>query len=115
MASLGAAVVQDVARLPAEKRRIDRHGDRAGREDRQIGHQPLGPALGDDRDAIAGRQRRARPARATRSRIRSNTSLLESAVDGTASGESSRPTAAATVGVGRARMTQVERQDRRWS
>ena len=78
---------EDVADLRGGQRRIDRHGDGAAGEDRQIRHQPLGPALGDDRDAIACRhaQRAERPSE--RSRIRSNNSLLDS--------HRSRPPAAA--------------------
>ena len=75
---LRAGVLQDVARLRRGERRIDRHRDRAGGKDREVGDQPLRPALGHDRDAIAGADAERAQARARASRMRSKSSLLES-------------------------------------
>ena len=52
---LRARVVQDVTRLRRRERRVNRHRDRCPGQDRQVGLQPLGPALGDNRDAVARR------------------------------------------------------------
>ena len=80
IAAFAPAVLQDVARLHRRERRIDRNGDRAAGQDGQVGDQPLGPALGHDRDAIAGATPSA-PSPSDRSRMRSKKSLLEIAVD----------------------------------
>ena len=64
MAALAPAVLQDVAGLSRGQRRVDRNRDRPGGEDGQVGHHPFGPALGDDRDAIARpHAERAKPER----------------------------------------------------
>ena len=48
-----AAILEDVAHLRRRQRGIDGHGHRAGGQDRQVGQQPLGSAVGNDGDAIA--------------------------------------------------------------
>ena len=50
----GAGVFENVARQSGRERRIDRHRHRAERQDRQVAQHPLRPALGDDRDTVAG-------------------------------------------------------------
>ena len=50
----GAGVGEDVPDLRRRQRRIDRHGDDADRLRREIDQDPLGPALGHDRQPVAG-------------------------------------------------------------
>lgn len=47
-------VVQDVAHLVVAHALVDRDDDRRGARDREVGEDPLDPALRQDRDALAG-------------------------------------------------------------
>ena len=49
----GAGVVDDVGDQVGRIARIDRHGDAAGAEDREVGLHPLGPAGRQQRDGLA--------------------------------------------------------------
>ena len=61
-ASWRLAVAQDEADLLGRQRRIDRHRDGAGRENREVDEQPLRPALREEHHAIAARHaERAQP------------------------------------------------------
>ena len=55
IADLRARVLEDVVHLHGRERRVDRNGDCSAGQDGQVGHHPVGPALGHNRDAIAGR------------------------------------------------------------
>ena len=48
-------VAEDERNLLGGQRRIDRHRGGAGRQDGEIGEQPLRTALGQDRDSVAAR------------------------------------------------------------
>ncbi len=45
-------VLQDVLDLRSEVRGVDRHRDRTEGQRREVGHRPLGPVLGEDRDTV---------------------------------------------------------------
>ena len=49
------AVVEQIGVVLGGVGRVRRHRDAAGRHDREIGDRPLRPVLGDQQDAIAGR------------------------------------------------------------
>ena len=49
----GVRVVDDVADLFRDERRVDRHGQPAGAERREVGHGPFGPVLGKKAELLA--------------------------------------------------------------
>ena len=53
---LGPRVLEDVADLVGHERCVDGDGGGARAERREVGHDPLGPVLGDDGDPVAGLQ-----------------------------------------------------------